>query len=201
MWSDRTVSPVEAPSNGDRTPTPLPRRTVLAGALLAGALASACTVAPVHGTRLGSAPLGLVRVAEVDTRVAQRVRNGLIETLGRPTAPRPFVMTIEVDNAVRLFLNDFETDRASAGTVTVEVAYVLTAPDGTITRGRERARASFDAPLQEFARQRAIRDAENRAAREAAQRVRLAVAPVLTGRGAALAPVGSRELGPERDPQ
>ena len=178
-------------------------RTALRGLVLASvacAALSACTISPVHGTRGGGAPLGLVNVAPVDTRVAQRVRNALIETLGRPTASDPFDLTIEVDNQVRLFLTDFETDRASAGTVTVTVVYTLIAPDGTRSEGRERARASFDAPLQEFARQRAIRDAENRAAREAAQRLRLAIAPVLSGRGAALAPEPSVELPPERDP-
>ena len=180
----------------------LPRRLVL-GALLAGAATLAgCTVSPVYGTREGAAPLGLVAVAPVETRVAQRVRNALIETLGRPTASEPYVLDLTVTNEVSLFLTDFETDRASAGTAIVTVTFTLEGPDGRqAATGRERARASFDAPLQEFARQRAIRDAENRAAREAAQRVRLAIAPVLSGGGAALAPVPERVIGVERDPE
>lgn len=174
-------------------------RASLAGTLLALA---ACTVSPVYGTREGSAPLGLVSVAPVETRVAQRVRNALIETLGRPTAAEPFTLDIAVTNAVNLFLTDFETDRASAGTATVTVSFTLKGPDGRqVATGRERARASFDAPLQEFARQRATRDAENRAAREAAQRVRLAIAPVLARGGEALAPVPERVTGIERDPE
>ena len=178
----------------------LGRRVALAGLLLGFTALSACTVSPVYGTRSGAAPLGLVSVTEVQTRVAQRVRNALIETLGTPSVAEPFTLDLRVSNDIKLFLRDFETERASAGTVTVTAAFTLRAPDGRVSEGRERARASFDAPLQEFARQRAIRDAENRAAREVAQRVRLAIAPVLSG-GNALAAVPEREFLPERDPQ
>ena len=214
MWSDRAA--LHAPRHAaPRAPGPTeprargrtaPRaRLALAACLAASTLLAACTVSPVHGRFGGGAgagaQLGLVAVAPVQTRVAQRVRNALIETLGRPTAPRPFGLTLDVDNRVQLFLTDFETDRASAGTVTVTVAYTLTAPDGTTRTGRERARSSFDAPLQEFARQRAIRDAENRAAREVAQRVRLAILPVLGRDGEALEGVAPLPpTGLERDP-
>lgn len=177
-----------------------PRRLALTLLLGAALGLSACTVAPVHGTRPGAAPLGLVAVEPVRTRVAQRVRNALIETLGVPTASDPYTLKLDVSSNVRFFLRGVETNRASAGTVTVTAAFTLRAPDGTVQRGRERSRASFDAPLQEFARQRAVRDAEDRAAREAAQRVRLALAPALAG-GVLAVPDITLPDRPERDPR
>ena len=175
MWSDRLIP-------------------LLAVLLLAG-----CTVAPLYGTG-GGVGLGRVSVEEVDTRVAQRVREALIRDLGRP-APGAVSLVLDVDNAVELFLTDFETDRASAGTAIVTVAYRLVGTDGSLIRtGRERARASFEAPLQEFARQRAIRDAEDRAAREAAARLRLALAPTLAGLPAPAVDAPARPLAPEREP-
>ena len=174
-------------------------RAALALAVLLGG----CSVAPLYGTDgfgAGTA-LGRVAVDPASTRVAQQVRERLIRDLGRPD-PGAATLTLNVTNSVETFLTDFETDRASAGTVTVTVAYQLIAADGaTVTSGRERARASFDAPLQEFAKQRAIRDAEDRAAREAAARVRLAIAPAVAGLPSpgGVAPVF--DTAPERDPE
>ena len=163
-------------------------------------LLNACTVAPLYGTGSpGGGALGKVSIEEVDTRVAQRVREALIRDLGRPR-PEAVDLVLDVDNAVELFLTDFESDRASAGTAVVTAAYRLVGADGaTLASGRERARASFEAPLQEFARQRAIRDAEDRAAREAAARIRLAIAPALAGLPSPTTPVPERPTGPERD--
>lgn len=160
-----------------------------------------CTAAPLYGTGgSGGAALGRVAVEEVDTRVAQRVREALIRDLGRPE-PGAVTLVLDVDNEVELFLTDFETDRASAGTAVVTAAYRVVGLDGAIiTSGRERSRASFEAPLQEFARQRAIRDAEDRAAREVAARVRLAIAPTLAGLSAPSVAAPVRPAGPERDP-
>ena len=190
------------PNIASREPSalPSPSRRAALFALVGAALGlSACTVSPLYGTRPGAVPLGLVSVKEVRTRVAQRVRNALIETLGPPSVAEPFTLTLDVGSRVRFFLTDAETNRTSAGTVTVTAAFSLRAPDGTVQQGRERARASFDAPLQEFARQRAVRDAEDRAAREAAQRVRLAIAPALAGGRVAPSDLVVPEQ-PERDP-
>ena len=161
-----------------------------------------CTVEPLYGSAsMGGEPLGRVAVEEVNTRVAQRVREQLIRDLGRP-APGAATLTIEVDNRIELFLTNFETERASAGTATVTVDFKLIGVDGaTIAEGQERARASFDAPLQEFARQRAIRDAEDRAAREAAQRLRLTIAPAIAGLAPLASPGVDLSVGPERDPE
>ena len=173
------------------------RLTILAALLVAG-----CTVAPLYGTSgFVSAGQGRVAVDPVTTRVAQQVREQLIRDLGRPD-PGAATLTLNVTNSVELFLTDFETDRASAGTATVTAAYRLVGADGaTVVDGRERARASFDAPLQEFARQRAIRDAEDRAAREAAARIRLAIAPAIAGLPSPGGAAPAIDTAPERDPE
>ena len=150
--------------------------------LVASALVlAACQASPLRGS--AGVPLGVVAVEPVETRVAQRVRNGLIEELGVPEGGETYRLLIDVTNRVDLLLTDIAEDRTTAGAAVVTARYVLSRPDGRpVAEGREQTRASFDAPLQEFARQRAIRDAENRAAREAASRIRLAIAPALAGR-------------------
>ena len=148
--------------------------------LLVPVLVAACQVAPLYG-RGGTVP-GTVYVEPVETRVAQRVRNGLIEELGAPRRADLLRLSLDVTSSIDLTLTDLGSDRATAGVAVVTARYTLLDPDGLlIDDGREVTRAAFDAPLQEFARQRAIRDAENRAAREAATRIRLAIAPDLRG--------------------
>ena len=59
-------------------------------------------------------------------------------------------------------------------TVTVTAKYVLrkSADDSVIRSRQVTASASFDVSIQEFANVRALRDAEDRAAREAAEQMR-----------------------------
>ena len=171
-------------------------------ALLAALLAG-CTVAPLYGTG-GAAPggqTGRLAVEQVDTRVAQVTREALLRDFGRPQ-PGAATLTLNVTSAISNFLTDFETNRAFAGTATVTARYKLVGADGaTLREGVEKARASFDAPLQEFANQRAIRDAEDRAAREAAARIRLAVAPALAGLAVPTVAEPAVDTAPERDPE
>jgi LPS-assembly lipoprotein len=66
----------------------------------------------------------------------------------------------------------------SAGTVTLTADYVLTrkADGEVVATGRRQVSASFDRARQEFATLRAERDAQDRAARELAELLRLALA-------------------------
>ena len=164
---------------------------------------SACGFAPLYGGTGAGLERGSVLVEPVDERVAQRVRNALIEDLGAPRRSDPLVLSLDVATTIDLSLTDVGVNRTTAGTAIVTTRYRLSDVNGTLLReGRERAAADFDAPQQELARQRAIRDAENRAAREAANQIRLAIAPVVAGvnapveadTGATLSPL------PERDP-
>ncbi|TGT78954.1 hypothetical protein EN804_35565, partial [Mesorhizobium sp. M8A.F.Ca.ET.161.01.1.1] len=71
-----------------------------------------------------------------------------------------------------------EEDEPTAGTVTLTANYVLrdTATGTVIAVGKRSIPSSFDRPRQEFAAYRAQIDAENRAARELADMLRLSIA-------------------------
>ena len=196
MWSDAPLPLPPVP-----LPLPLPRRALLAATVVAMASLAACQVAPLYGTGPNATPPGTVAVAPVTTRVAQQVRNALIEDLGRPTAKDPFRLTLRVTTNEASFLRSEQLQRPTRGSVTVVAAYTLKDGDAVIANGTERGSAQFDAPIQLFARQRAVRDAENRAARLAAQRVRLAIAPTLSRGRDPLSVVGADVPAPERDPE
>ncbi|TIR45334.1 MAG: hypothetical protein E5X53_37300, partial [Mesorhizobium sp.] len=80
-------------------------------------------------------------------------------------------------------------DEPTAGTVTLTANYVLTdAKTGkTIATGRRSIASSYDRPRQEFATYRAQIDAENRAARELADLLRLSIAQDLVKHGKTVA--------------
>ena len=161
----------------------------------------ACQLTPLYGTGPVGAEVGTVAVAPVTTRVAQQVRNELIETLGRPRVAEPLVLTLSVSTVDAEFLRSQALNRATRGSARVDVAYALRDGPHTVAQGTERGIAQYDVPTQVFARQRAARDAENRAARLAAQRVRLAIAPTLATGAAPLSAGASIETPPERDPE
>ena len=70
------------------------------------------------------------------------------------------------------------------GTVTLTAFYTLTdaATGKKVSTGRRSISSSYDHPRQEFAADRAQRDAEDRAARELAELLRLALAQDLAKR-------------------
>jgi LPS-assembly lipoprotein len=74
------------------------------------------------------------------------------------------------------------SDTSQAGRTTVTVAYVLKhiSDSKVIKAGSRSMVALVDFPTQEFAKQRAIRDSEDRAAREAAQLVGADIAAALS---------------------
>ena len=78
-----------------------------------------------------------------------------------------------------------EEDEPTAGTVTLTANYVLrdTATNTVIAVGKRSVPSSFDRPLQEYAAYRAQIDAENRAARELAEFLRLSIAQDLVKHG------------------
>ncbi|WP_187968729.1 LPS assembly lipoprotein LptE [Aquibium microcysteis] len=174
-----------------------------AAAALAGALmlaVSGCTVQPLYGSATASIAPGepSARVAsiavkeaasrtaagrEIAQRPAQEVRNHLIFGFnggaGQPESPR-YVMELEVlqrtteTATVQRKRNETEP---SAGAVRLTATYRLVDPVTTavVASGTRSATATFDRPVQLFAESRAERDAENRAARELAAFLQLAV--------------------------
>lgn len=161
-------------------------RGLLVVALLA---AAGCTVQPLYSgdAAVGggvAAKLAAIDIEPVNTRVAQEVRNHLIFGFtggaARPTSPewtmRLFVVRARL-SAVSIQSAATPDGEPTAGTIRLTGSYTLTSADGsTRLRGRRSVSASFDIPRQEFAVVRAVRDAENRAARELAELLRITVA-------------------------
>src|SRR6185437_14858140 len=175
---------------------PLPRSLVAIGVLLAVATASACTVRPLYsvaptpeGAAIGATSAGLstVAVKPVQTRYAQQVRNKLIFGLnggaGQPATP---LYSLDLDvtqrKAAAAVVQRPTEDEPTAGTMTLTSNYVLReiATGRVVGLGKRSITSSFDIPRQSFAALRAERDAEDRAARELAEVLRLAIAQDLT---------------------
>lgn len=180
------------PETGRTTVGPALRAVAMAGLVLAGGLASACTVRPLYSdaplssnSAVGAASeLASIEVKPVKTRYAQQVRNNLIfaftggaERTATPAYSLDLGVTERVESAALIQVSNKE-DTPSAGTVTLTSAYTLTdARTGKkVASGKRSISSSFDRPLQEFASYRAQRDAEDRAARELADLLRLAIA-------------------------
>nr|WP_274709154.1 LPS assembly lipoprotein LptE [Nitratireductor luteus] len=161
-----------------------------AGLGLILALAAGCTVQPLYDssperTGLGAPAVDLSSVAidPVSTRYAQEVRNHLIFLLsggaGEPASPRYALdLTVTRSTTSSVQVQSGSENEPTAGTVTMTGIYRLkdTATGSVVANGRRNVSSSFDRPRQEYAVLRAERDAENRAARELAESLRLAVA-------------------------
>jgi LPS-assembly lipoprotein len=179
--------------------THLLRRIALCGLVALVAPVSACTVRPLYssaplsaGSQVGAAAeLASISVKPVRTRYAQQVRNNLIFALGQGAGePASPVYTLdlgvtELVESAALVQVQTDEDEPTAGTVTLTANYVLTdAKTGAvIATGKRSIPSSFDRPLQEYASYRAQIDAENRAARELADLVRLSIAQDLVKHG------------------
>lgn len=168
------------------------RASALAGLVITLLSATGCTVRPMLANQPGlageeRAELSSISVDPVSTRHAQEVRNHLIFLLnggaGQSENPRyrlGLTVTSRIASAAQV--QEGSQSEPSAGVVTITAGYALidNATGAVVARGREQASASFDRPRQEFAVMRAERDAEDRAARETAEFLRLAIAQDLT---------------------
>ncbi|MFZ1814876.1 MAG: LPS assembly lipoprotein LptE [Rhizobiaceae bacterium] len=164
-------------------------RLLVAGSVLATLLVSACVYQPLYGSAGPSGvnagmALDQVSVSEVDTRVGQQVRNHLLFLFhgGRGSAAPAYDLRIRAADSNRLVAATQTFRGNTAGTVGVTVSYDLieTSTNRRIDGGSRVANASYDRTGQNFANERAVRDAENRAAREVAEQIRNAVAAILS---------------------
>jgi len=160
----------------------------LAGIALLGAVAG-CQVRPLYSTpAMAEGKLASIEISEAGgNRVEQQVRNELVFLLGGGAGePRnaAYRLELHVTSSALGVLNDVATDTMRAGRILVSADYNLARAETgeTVASGKRSASAMVDFPAQEFAKLRAIRDAENRAAREAAEFVRADVAAALAGR-------------------
>lgn len=161
-------------------------------ALLLAALAVAgCTVRPLYSdsapagsmvTGSIGAELSTIAIKPVGNRVGQEVRNHLVFLFGggkgEPASPR-YTLDLRVsaysESTANIQVN--EQNEPTAALMNASAVYTLTDSSGkVVSSGSREFRSSYDVPRQEFAAYRAQIDAENRAARELAELVRMAIA-------------------------
>lgn len=162
--------------------------------LLAGILAG-CQVRPLYGDASGTRQkFETVNFASAGDRVTQEVRNHLVFLAyggaGAPTSKEYEVKlkvtssatSTEVTDDTSLSVSKNNYDGPFPGRVSMKGAYVLTRiSDGQVLRAATRnVTAMLDLPQQEFAKIRAIRDGENRAARELAEIIGTDIAATLS---------------------
>lgn len=150
-----------------------------------------CVYQPLYGTNsyapeLNGYALSQISVDPVDTRVGQQVRNHLIFLLqGGNPAPEPaYSLRLRVADTTQLYAANRTYGGTTAGTASVKVSYVLfdMATRKPVSSGSRIGSAAFDRTGQSFANERAELDAQNRAAQDAAEKIRLALAGDLTKR-------------------
>lgn len=160
---------------------------LVAGIALFGALAG-CQVRPLYSTGAGTdTKLAAVAISEADDRVEQQVRNDLIFLFaGGAGEAQNAIYHLELNVSVRNIgvLIDVTDDIPRAGRIVVSADYNLTKTESgeTLASGKRSTVALVDFPVQEFAKLRAVRDAENRAARELAELIRADIASALARR-------------------
>jgi LPS-assembly lipoprotein len=171
--------------------------SVLAGTamLCASVLAGGCTVGPLYGNAYAPtstvAKVESIGIAPDSTRPAQQVRNHLIFMFsggkGSPANP-----AYDMDLAVSSYSSaaaviQSGTAEQSPTSSLLNMTATYTVRDSTtgqvVAEGTRQVASAYDVPGQEFAAMRALRDAEDRAARELAEQVRLAVAQQLAQKG------------------
>ncbi|WP_315926038.1 LPS assembly lipoprotein LptE [Mesorhizobium sp. SP-1A] len=168
------------------------RASVLCGLVAAATVVAGCQVRPLYSNAPLSpnaqlpaqAELASIAVKPVNTRYAQQVRNNLIFGLNggaERTAAPAYSLDLgvtELVQSVAVVQVASNEDQPTAGTVTLTANYTLTdaKTSAVVGRGKRAISASFDRPTQQFATYRAQIDAENRAARELAELLRLSLA-------------------------
>ncbi|MGL4489084.1 MAG: LPS assembly lipoprotein LptE [Rhizobiaceae bacterium] len=172
------------------------RKATIAVSVLLAIGVSGCQVRPLYSDASPSAsgvstPAALksVAVTEAKTRYGQEVRNQMIFLLGggageasSPAYNLELGVTEQVISSASVQVDTSQTGQPTAGGVVLTSLYVLkdNATGAVKSSGKRTVTASFDRPTQQFASLRAQRDAENRAARELAELVYLAVAADLS---------------------
>ena len=155
-------------------------------------LLAACQIQALHSTKpqttddAGSIPAALrsIEIADPNSRFDQLVRNELqFTTSGGPekTGDLPYTLTLNTSKSIRsVGISDVDFG-PRAFFITISSKYILrdarlAAP---IAQGSQQGTASYDRVDQEFANIRSERDAEIRAAKAAALRIRHALALAL----------------------
>ena len=159
---------------------------LFAGLMAALMALSGCQVRPLYGEHSG--PARSIGISEAHTRVGLLVRNELIFAFGQGAGePINPVYTLDLRTIARTegALPSGGQDEFTAARVVVTGDYRLveSATGEVLATGSRSATALLDLPGQGYARLRAIRDAEDRAAREAAMLLRADISAKLAQPG------------------
>lgn len=153
---------------------------VAAIAMLAG-----CQVRPLYSQAAGTGTkLAEISFSPADDRVEQVVRNQLIFLTsggeGETRIPQ-YQVALQVASAYSDILDDEDAVGLQPGRVLVSASYTITRIEDSqvLKTGSRRSTALLDVSRQEFAELRAVRDAEDRAARELAELIRADLAIAL----------------------
>lgn len=158
----------------------------VASLLAAAGVLSSCQVKPLYALSTGvTQKLSEVSFSDATSRIAQEVRNQLIFIAGRgagETKTPKYTADLSVTSATGGVLYLPSSDTSGAGRTTVTVSFTLKdASSGKVVKSGSRTVTSLvDFPTQEFAKQRAVRDSEDRAAREVAEMVAADIAAALS---------------------
>lgn len=153
-------------------PSTVLRRSVLIGVAL---LLAGCQARPLYQDTNGETRGALAAIAysEASSRVGLETRNRLIflTSGGDETKTPQYTVDLIVSGGLEGVLLEEGADTPNAGRASIVGTYTLKriSDDTVLKSGRRTAVALFDYPRQEFAKLRAGRDAETRAARELAE--------------------------------
>ncbi len=167
------------------------------GLFSALALLAACTVEPLNSstpnsqlaTGIQPASIGSIlastTVKPVTTRSAQQVRNNLLFAMngGELQSGGQYNVVLDVESKSYNLSIERNSNAPTSAQVAITANYQLVENRSgkTVANGKRRALSSYDRTSQSFANERAERDAQNRAAKELAQQLRLAIAQSLAG--------------------
>ena len=157
-----------------------------ASLLSVAVLLSSCQVRPLYAENTGVVQkLSNVSFSDANSRVGQVVRNQLIFIAGRgagEAAHPQYTVDLTVTSVTAGVLYLPSSDTSAAGRTTVTASFILkNVADGKVVKAGSRAVTSLvDFPTQEFAKVRAIRDSEDRAAHEVAELVGADIAAALS---------------------
>lgn len=118
-----------------------------------------------------------VEILEIQGRVGQEIRNDLIFELtggqGNPVGA-PYKLAMTITSGSQTPLVDVTSGRATSETVTLDVTYRVldVSNDKVVLSEKALARISIDRSQQRYASLRAVRDAQNRAAKLVAEQIR-----------------------------
>lgn len=153
-------------------PSTVLRRSLLIGAAL---LLAGCQARPLYQDANGETrgALAAISYSEATSRVGLETRNRLIflTSGGKESQTPEYRVELVVSGGVEGILLDEAADTPNAGRAAIVGTYTLKriSDDTVVKTGRRTGVALFDYPRQEFAKLRAARDAETRAARELAE--------------------------------